>query len=210
MNPDETKPAPEPAIQPPPPSRNAQPDAPTAQPPPPLQNSQSDDSDASVHRRNGKVARLPREIRGLVNVMLGDGVPYPLIVKKVAEHGHHLTPNNLSNWHAGGFQDWLKEQSWLEEMRARLDFASDIVQQENGELLEAASLRIAVTRMYSLLVTFDPLVLGPKIAAQPGAYARLLNVLCKLTDGAVKLERRREEKRSKTSLASPLRSPASR
>jgi hypothetical protein len=126
--------------------------------------------------------------------MLHDGVPYSDICKKLAERGHTLNSDNLSSWRAGGHQDWLREQAWLDEMRARLDFASDIFRQENGELLEAGSLRIAIVQLYSFLATFNPATLSKAIATQPGAYARILNVLCKITDSAAKLERRRLEK----------------
>jgi len=169
----------------PPPPVTSAPSAPTPAP---------SDSDSSTNRRKGKVARLPKDIRELINVMLADGVTYRAIAGKIAEHGYRLSPDSLSNWYAGGYQDWLKHQGWLEEMRARLDFASEIVQENNSELIDSASLRVAVMRMYRLLLAFDPAVLCGKIAEQPGAYARLLSVLCKLTDEAVKLERRREEK----------------
>jgi hypothetical protein len=164
---------------------------------PPDSQTQSTAPGSSPHRRNGKVARLPKELRELVNVMLNDGAPYPVIVQKIAEHGHDLNPDNLSRWHSGGYQDWLREQSWLEEMRHRLDFASDIMQQDNGDLIDSASLRIAVLRMFSLIGTFDPFVLSDKLRQQPGAYARILNVLCKLTDSAIKLERQRMKKARK-------------
>ncbi len=149
----------------------------------------SDHSSQAQNRRTGKVARLPTDLRRLVNLMLADGVPYPAIIRKLAEHGHQLTPNNLSRWHAGGFKDWAQEQAWLEQLRARLDFAAEVLQQNNGPLLDAASLRIALTRMYTLLIDFDPASLSAKITEQPGAYARILNVLCKLVDGSLKLER---------------------
>ncbi len=163
------------------------------QPPP----SNSHDS-APARRRTGKVARLPKEDRDLVNLMLHDGVSYPDICKKLSERGHQLNPDNLCHWRAGGHQDWLAEQAWLEEMRVRLDFATDIVEQKNGDLLDAASLRIAVVQMYNLLAGFNPARLSDKLAEQPGAYARILNVLCKLTQGAVKLETRRSERNNIT------------
>ncbi len=156
-------------------------------------------------RRNGKVARLPREAREFINVMLADGAPYSVITAKLAEQGHQLSPDNISNWRTGGHQDWLKEQAWLEEMRARLDFAAQIVHSENGDLCDAASLRIAVIRMYSLIMTFDPASLIDKIAQQPSAYARILNVLCKLTDNAVKLERHRFKKAGLKTPSAPPR-----
>ena len=63
---------------------------------PPDSNPQPATSDNPAHRRNGKVARLPKELRELVNVMLSDGTPYPAIIQKIAERGHALNPDNLS------------------------------------------------------------------------------------------------------------------
>jgi len=39
-------------------------------------------------RRNGKIARLPNEVREKVNQMLEDGVTYPRIVEHLASLGH--------------------------------------------------------------------------------------------------------------------------
>jgi hypothetical protein len=125
--------------------------------------------------------------------MLHDGAPYSIIADKLAGRGHSLTKDNISRWHSSGHTDWVREQAWLEEMRLRLDFASDIVHQKNGQLIDAASLRIAVTRMYTLLITFDPSVLNSKIAEHPQAYTRLLNALCHLTETSLKFERHRQD-----------------
>jgi len=81
---------------------------------------------------------------------------------------------------------------------ARLDFAEKIIRTENGALLDAASLRIAVTRMYAFLTEFDPVALKARIASQPGVYPRILSCLCKLTESAVKLERHRDSQACKT------------
>ena len=125
-----------------------------------------------AHRRTGKVARLPAEDRELLNLMLRDGATYSRIIKKFADRGHSLSVGNLSRWYAGGYQDWLQDQAWLEEMRARLDFAGKVLHESNGATLDAASLRIAVTQMYTLLLSFDPVILKDKLAANPVAYSR--------------------------------------
>ena len=148
-----------------------------------------------IHRRTGKIARLPREARELLNLMLRDGTPYALISKKMAETGHKISENNLSRWHTGGgYADWLREQSCLEEVRLRLDFANEIVHEKNVDLIDAASLPVAVTRLYTLLMTFDPSQLSSHIANQPLAYTRILNALCKLTEASIKCERHRSDK----------------
>jgi hypothetical protein len=167
------------------------------------------DSTANPARRNGRIARLPRDIRDEINRMLSDGTPYTAIINKVAANGHHLSSSNISRWFAGGYQDWLKEQACLDEMRARLDFASEFVNGHDAQAVDQASLRIAVLRLYNLLSDFDPAVLKPKMADHPGCYARILNALCKLTEGDLKLERYRHERdRQRSASQSPLASLA--
>ena len=154
-------------------------------------------------RRHCKIARLPAELRERLNLMLRDGASYRAVIRAFAQQGHHLNEANLSRWNAGGFQDWLRQQAWLDEMRVRLDFASSIVQQPNAELLDQASLRIAVVRMYSLLTEFDPVTLRSKLAESPGAYVRVLNALCNLTDTALKLRNNLDQNTPHAPLAAP-------
>jgi uncharacterized protein CbrC (UPF0167 family) len=134
--------------------------------------------------------------------MLRDGAPYALVAQKLAERGHKINVNNLSRWHTTGFHDWLQEQAWLEEMRLRLDFAGEVAHENNGKLLDAASLRIAVTRMYGFLLSFDPAVLSAQVANHPTAYSRILNSLCHLTEASIKCERNRRDDLHKPSIPS--------
>jgi hypothetical protein len=151
------------------------------------------DPNRSARRRFGKIARLPRELRELLNIMLRDGAAYSRIAEKLAEHGHRITIDNLSRWHSGGYKEWVEDQAWLEEMRVRLDFANDIVHQKNGAAIDAASLRIAVTQMYTFLTRFDPAALTAQVANNAGAYPRILNALCKLTEAGIKCEHHRRD-----------------
>lgn len=123
--------------------------------------------------------------------MLRDGVSYSKIIQKLAERGHKLDKDNISRWFAGGYQDWVQEQGWLEEMRGRVDFAREVVNQPNANLIDQASLRIAVTQMYNLLLAFDPLSLKNQLSNHPTAYSRILGSLCKLTDSLARSERKR-------------------
>jgi hypothetical protein len=124
--------------------------------------------------------------------MIQDGVPYKDIKEQLGEHGAALTEDNISEWKTrGGYETWVAEQFYLDEMRARLDFASELVNKHNSQLLDQASLRIAILRLFNLLSDFDPAVLKPKMADHPGTYTRLLNALCKLTEGDLKFERHR-------------------
>jgi hypothetical protein len=81
--------------------------------------------------RNGKIARLPRAIRDQLNQRLDDGDDgqalvhwlntLPEVQKCLAEHfaGRPISEQNLSEWKAGGFQQWLDHQS-VRELAARL------------------------------------------------------------------------------------------
>jgi len=68
--------------------------------------------------RNGKIARLPAAIRAVVNGMLQDSRLYREIVARLAELGYPgIRPQNLSEWYKGGYQDWLKLKTELEDLR---------------------------------------------------------------------------------------------
>ncbi len=71
--------------------------------------------------RVGKIARLPKDIRDVVNKRLLDGHPAAEIiawlneqpaVKTVLEEefdGEAISPKNVSNWKNGGYHDWREE-----------------------------------------------------------------------------------------------------
>ena len=78
--------------------------------------------------RIGKIARLPKDIRDVVNKRLLDGHPAPDIiswlneqpaVKTVLEkdfEGEAISQNNVSTWKKGGYHDWKEE---IEALSAR-------------------------------------------------------------------------------------------
>ena len=68
---------------------------------------------------NGKIGRLPRNIREELNRRLDDGEPGGKILKWLNARpevpaagfgGRGINAQNLSNWRKGGFQHWLKQQ----------------------------------------------------------------------------------------------------
>ena len=77
----------------------------------------------------------PSDFGGRPPGLLRGGEPYAAIIKKLAEKGHELNSDIVSRWHGGGYQDWLKEQAWWDDARARLDFATEVVHADNVNLL---------------------------------------------------------------------------
>src|ERR1035441_615190 len=72
--------------------------------------------------RNGKIARLPRDIRSQLNTRLQDGQDGPQVlpwlnslpeVKKVLAarfDDRPINEQNLSDWRQGGYEDWLAHE----------------------------------------------------------------------------------------------------
>jgi len=77
-------------------------------------------------QRRGKIARLPRSVRDQLNVRLDDGqeaeqiLPWlnnlPEVQIILAKHfgGAPISPQNLSGWRQGGFQEWLLNRQYLD------------------------------------------------------------------------------------------------
>ena len=79
--------------------------------------------------RNGKIARLTRPIRDELNRRLQDGEPGVRLVawlnglpetQKILQvdfGGRPISEQNLSEWKAGGYRDWLARQEALSQAR---------------------------------------------------------------------------------------------
>ncbi len=88
--------------------------------------------------RTGKIARLPRLIRNELNQRLDDGVegkklvcwlnrmPEVRAVMKESFEGKPVTEQNLSEWKAGGFAEWMGRQEALEQARELGEEAEDL------------------------------------------------------------------------------------
>ncbi len=88
--------------------------------------------------RTGKIARLPRDIREELNRRLQDGVPGNELVtwlnslKKVNAvlkkefNNQPISPQNLSEWNAGGYQEWLDQQETKEFAAHLVDEADEL------------------------------------------------------------------------------------
>jgi hypothetical protein len=108
------------------------------------------------NRRTGKIASLPFELRTKVNVMLRDGAKYSAIMKFLeSQDVFGLNEQNVTNWHQGGYQDWLKEQERLADMAAKREFALQIVRENEGSKLHEATLHLAASQLYEALTDFD-------------------------------------------------------
>lgn len=147
-----------------------------------------------MSRRVGKIARLPKTLRDQVNTWLRDGRPYAEIIGELARAGvEDVNAQNLTNWSEGGYQDWLREQERLDDMRAKREFAMEIVRENEGSKIHEAGLQIAATQIYEILTDFDVASIKEKLQGDPENFARVVNAMAKLSEGGLKYERYRQE-----------------
>lgn len=142
------------------------------------------------HARTGKIARAPFEVRKHVNEIIRDGFPAKRVIAYLDSVGiHGVTELNVSHWRDGGYQDWLAEQSRLDDMAAKREFALEIVRQNEGSKLQEATLHLAASQLYEALTDFDVADLKELLADKPENYADIVNSLAKLSKGALEVEK---------------------
>ena len=146
-----------------------------------------------MHRRKGRIARLPKTVRDTLNQFILDGVSYPNIIRQLGDHGKGLNQQNLCNWKHGGHKDWLKQLDRLENMRAAREFALDVLRDHQDTTISEATLQLAASQIYEVITEFDPKTLKKQLRGDPENYARLVNTLFRLTDSGLKYERYRAE-----------------
>jgi len=88
--------------------------------------------------RNGKVARLPRNIRNTLNSRLDDGeqaadivqwlngLPEVQSILAADFHGRPITAQNISEWRKGGFLDWQRSQESCNRIQRFIEAADDL------------------------------------------------------------------------------------
>jgi hypothetical protein len=117
--------------------------------------------------RTGKIARLPKHLRDRIGADLEGGVPgkqivawlnrLPLVQRAITNEfdGHPITEQNLSEWKAGGHQDWLKNQQAVKLARQLTEQAGDIDDAATGLALSdrlASVLSVQLARVAMALV----------------------------------------------------------
>jgi hypothetical protein len=96
--------------------------------------------------RNGKIARLPREVRDHLNRRLQagepelevlawlNGLPEARTAQLPESEGNPLSEQDLSEWQATGHRDWLAQQSALDQVRQLSAEVAELEQAGEGAL----------------------------------------------------------------------------
>lgn len=129
-------------------------------------------ADSTEPTRRGKIARLPQSLRVELNLRLLNGEPaskllpwlnaQPACAAVVGEQfdGEPVTDSNLSNWRAGGFEDWRKKRERVEGTKELARYAGQLAHAGGGTISEGAA-AIAAGKVMELL----ELVAGADLSA---------------------------------------------
>ena len=117
--------------------------------------------------RNGKIAHLPHSIRTQINQRLHDGetgvslvewlnsLPEVRAVLAANFHGRPISEQNISEWKAGGYEDWLEQQEVLASVQHTLDDAAQLKATVPGSLAEPMA-QLLVARLSLALRQLRP------------------------------------------------------
>ena len=134
------------------------------------------------HRRNGKVARLPKAAREQVNHLLDDGKTYAEIIQWLAANGFSgFNAENIRQWKNCGFQDWLNHQDELSESDKLRQMAIDVAERHQGGKIQEAALHIGASLVFETFLKFDRRRLATRFGRKPEHITTLLNSFTRLS-----------------------------
>lgn len=143
-------------------------------------------------RRNGKIARLPKPARDMLNRMLDDGLPSHVIIEELGEAGEGLNAQNISNWVHGGYQDYLKHQEVIQRSKLQMEFAQELLREVpdlDPNLLVRISDTIAATQLIHALKEYGDEALKTFFLSTPSKYLKVVNALCRQSNSTVTREK---------------------
>ena len=116
--------------------------------------------------RIGKIAQLPKPIRDDLNHRLANGQQAPELLKwlnglpetkeliATKFDNHAISPQNLTEWRHGGYQDWLRHQEREQRIKRLAEEGTDLKDIEGEQDLFEHTARIALAE---LLIDLDDL-----------------------------------------------------
>jgi hypothetical protein len=143
------------------------------------------------HVRKGKIARLPKLERDMVNRMLYNHVPYAKIVAALDELQIQVTERNISNWRTrGGYKEWCLEQDRQLQLSLMQDNLTDYLRKNDAGQLPEVGLQVAATQLSSMLLQPEAV---RNLAAEPEKYSKVIDMLCRLSTHIQSLQKDRDK-----------------
>jgi hypothetical protein len=141
--------------------------------------------------RNGKIARLTKDLREMVNRLLRNNAPYSRIVKALKSYEIVVTERNISNWKVcGGYREWCLAEEHAIELRLHQDNLVNLLRKDSASHVPEVGLQVAATRLSEFFLTPEAAQL---LASNPDEYHRRAATLARLTAEIHKLQKYRDD-----------------
>jgi hypothetical protein len=141
--------------------------------------------------RNGKIARLAKPLRDMVNLMLQNNIQHSMITEALEENGVRVTKRNISNWKTrGGYNEWRLEHERIVTKRLRQDNITDYLRATDATHLPEVGLQLAATQLCGFLLNPDTM---QQLTSNPEKFARTLSNLCRITRHIHLLQKYRDD-----------------
>ena len=147
----------------------------------------------SQRRPRGKIGRLSKADRDRLNFMLRDGLSYPDVIQQLGDPGKNLTPRNVGDWFNGAaYQNWLKDQEWIEETRMNQESALDLGDDFDAGKFNQSVLQVAITQLFQAFRHLGSTPMKDKLGGDPHQFARLVHALSRACRETLNLQKHRE------------------
>lgn len=145
-------------------------------------------------RRRGFVARLPKTFRDKINQMLDDGHTYADIVAELQKPSnpplpHPISEDHIKTWRAGGYQDYLRNQTWADAVRDTQEKVLEAAAEDPVKFADAG-VQLAATGICELLAELSRLQSSDEKASD--RYARIANAMGRLARVILAYEQHRQ------------------
>ena len=147
---------------------------------------------AEIRRtRNGKIARLAKPERDMVNRMIFNNVPHERIVLALECCGVKVTRRNISNWKTrGGYREWRLAQEHALQTQLHQDNLVDLLRRERASELPEVGLQAAATQLTQFFLKPEAAQL---LCSDPKEYNRRLAMLGKVAVQLKALQQYRDD-----------------
>ncbi|HTJ78493.1 MAG TPA: hypothetical protein VL357_05815 [Rariglobus sp.] len=161
---------------------------------------------ARSHARNGKIARCPAAIRAEVNRRLDEGEKGPRlltwlnsqeeVLRVLDEYFNEepVSPQNLTEWRQGGYQEYLDRRDQLETTKGLADYSLELASRNGGNTTDGAT-AIAGGQLLMIFESLDVEAQKKLLTDKPGTYLGLVDALARLQKSQADAEKARQAKR---------------
>lgn len=148
-----------------------------------------------------KIARLPLELREMVNQSLANNLSYPEIISRLDAAGHPgINPKNISRWAYSGYLVWLQKYESKDFLRQQIDASSDLMHDLDASDPTACSRENHIyisTQLGQLMRGLNLKPLRRKLESDPAQFFRLVRSVNAQTRNTIRQQKLQQDAANK-------------